>query len=495
MLLRLIIKFRVPINGLIGFCLFIVLVTACRTARRSTVFPPISAVVEAKIDSIRVPSDPEDPAYAGLHMPEVVVNFYKKQQYKSYWHDVRKLSARGKSMVAMIYSARRYGLLPQHYHMLEINKIKKMPELSDDNVSRLDVILTDAFFNLSYDLRVGRISQEKWKYDSTQILTLPDSPTADIKALIESHQPTYSDYHELKRALNTILDTLNDEHRNLLMAGITSDTIQSHRKVQQLEINMDRWRSETADRMDNHVWINIPAFMFYVFERDTLIMDSRIIVGTPVNPTPIFSSKIECFTIFPYWYMPRKIAVNEYLPVIKKDTTFITRNNFDVLDRSGRTVKLSTIDWKKYNANNFPFVLRQREGKENALGIIKFVFDNPYAVYLHDTNAKRLFKNQIRAYSHGCIRLEKAVEFAHYIIGNKRTTLTDHHLDKYLQTQKRVTVSLLKEMPIHIRYITAEVRNGSLVFYKDLYKIDAKLINLIYNENFGNNRQVSRNEL
>lgn len=163
-----------------------------------------------------------------------------------------------------------------------------------------------------------------------------------------------------------------------------------------------------------------------------------------------------------------------------------------MLDKNGKIVKLSTIDWNKYNANNFPFVLRQREGKENALGIIKFVFDNPYAVYLHDTNAKRLFKNQTRAYSHGCIRLEKAVEFAHYIIGDKRTTLTDHHLDRHLKVKKRVTVSLFKEVPIHIRYFTAEVKNGSLVFYNDLYKTDAKLINIIYNENPGNNRQASR---
>jgi murein L,D-transpeptidase YcbB/YkuD len=493
MLLRVAPKFLVQINRLFRLCVFIVLVTACHTARRSTVFQAPNMAHEVQIDSIRIPSDPNDPIYTGLHLPKAVMDFYKKRQYKNYWHDVQTLSDRGKSMIAMIRSARRYGLLPQHYHMLEVNKVAQMPADSIGNGSRLDIILTDAFFSLSYDLRVGRINHERLKYDSAQILGLPDSPGADITAIVESYQPAYSNYHELKRALNVILDTLKPEHRNLLMSGMTSDTIQIHRKIQQIEINMDRWRSETADRTGSHVWINIPAFMFYVFESDSLMMNSRVIVGTPVNPTPVFSSKIECFTIFPYWYMPRKIAVNEYLPVIKKDTTFITRNNFDVLDRNGKTVKLSTIDWKKYNANNFPFVLRQREGKENALGVIKFVFDNPYAVYLHDTNAKRLFKNQVRAYSHGCIRLEKAVEFAHYLIGDKRSTLTGHHLDKYLQGQKRVTISLLKEVPIHIRYLTAEVRHGSLIFYNDLYKIDTKLINLIYRENFGSNSQVNRN--
>ena len=170
-------------------------------------------------------------------------------------------------------------------------------------------------------------------------------------------------------------------------------------------------------------------------------MESPVVVGAPSTPTPVFSSNIECFTIFPYWYMPRKIAVYEYLRVIKLDTSFLSRNNFDVLDRTGKIQNFKTIDWKKYNENNFPFTLRQREEKENSLGIIKFVFDNPYAVFLHDTNSKKLFKHKVRAYSHGCIRLEKAVEFAHYLIGGKRTSISSRALNKYLGEQKRLTIS------------------------------------------------------
>ncbi len=134
---------------------------------------------------------------------------------------------------------------------------------------------------------------------------------------------------------------------------------------------------------------HVPAFMFYLYENDKMVMASKVIVGTPATPTPLFSSKIDCFTIFPYWYVPRKITIEEYLPVIKKDTTFIIRNNFDVLDRDGKIVPLSSINWKQYNKNNFPFIFRQREGTENSLGIIKFIFDNPYAVFLHDTNCSK----------------------------------------------------------------------------------------------------------
>ena len=220
--------------------------------------------------------------------------------------------------------------------------------------------------------------------------------------------------------------------------------------------------------------------MFYVVEQDRIVLESRVIVGAPRTPTPVFSSNIECFTVFPYWYMPRKIAVQEYLPVIKKDTSFISRNNFDVLDRKGKIQDPATINWKQYNADNFPFTLRQREGRENSLGIVKFVFDNPYAVFVHDTNARGLFKHKSRAYSHGCIRLEKAVEFSHYLIGGKRTTIAPQTLNKYLNSDKRVTISLLQTVPIHIRYFTCEVKDGELVIYPDIYKKDAGMINTLY---------------
>jgi L,D-transpeptidase YcbB len=190
--------------------------------------------------------------------------------------------------------------------------------------------------------------------------------------------------------------------------------------------------------------------------------------------------------------VPRKITVNEYLPIIKKDSNFITRNNFDVLDRNGRIQDLSAIDWKKYNRNNFPFTLRQREGTENSLGILKFIFDNPFAVFLHDTNAKRLFKNKKRAFSHGCIRLEKAYEFSHYLIGGNRTKLSPKTLDKYMGEKKRVTINLSHPVPIYIRYLTCDVKNNELLFFDDVYKKDKALIHTLYHQNFASTDRAEK---
>jgi murein L,D-transpeptidase YcbB/YkuD len=242
-------------------------------------------------------------------------------------------------------------------------------------------------------------------------------------------------------------------------------------KIQSVNVNLDRWRQEKTSFGRRYVYINIPSFMLRVIENDTVIFSSKVIVGAVETPTPDISSVIECFTIYPYWHVPRKIAVEEYLPVIQKDTTFITRNNFEVLDRKGKVLNPDSIDWAKYHKNYFPVVLRQREGEENSLGIIKFVFDNPYAVYVHDTNAKRLFSSSRRAFSHGCIRMERAVELAHYLV-NGSLKNKSKVVEKYIKEKQRHTVNLRTPMPIFIRYFTAEVVNNEFLHHKDVYNKD-----------------------
>jgi murein L,D-transpeptidase YcbB/YkuD len=221
---------------------------------------------------------------------------------------------------------------------------------------------------------------------------------------------------------------------------------------------------------------------------DTVRFYSKIIVGKPDKPTPLLSSMVDCIVLFPYWYVPRKIAVEEYLPIIQHDSSFITRNNFEIL-RRGLVVNPDSIDWQMFNENYFPVSLRQREGTENSLGVIKFVFDNPYAVYLHDTNSKRSFSNKMRALSHGCVRVEKAIDLAHILVTGdlikKSNTIT-----RYLKKEERHAISLSKPMPIYIRYITCEYRNDVLYCYADIYNQDAKLLASFYgNKMFENSME------
>lgn len=460
-------------------------VSACqrKVAMSSRSALPIPGIEIIPAKPIVIPEVFSDNVYIGIRHTKEVFDFYRRHDFSTFWLEQNEGTALADSMIMMVRSARRYGLLPQQYHFHEIPQL--MLEPSDERkMARLDVILTDAFLAMAGDLKGGRLKGEKsgTKFDSLQVERLMDSlKVAGARAVLESQEPRYDEYMKLKRALNNILDTINTNDQHLLMNGITNDSIETHMSVQRIEINMERWREETVSLNGTYAIVNVPAFMFYVIEQGEPVLESRVVVGAPATPTPMFSSNIECFTIFPYWYVPRKIAVNEYLPVIKKDTTFIIRNNFDILDRSGKVVPLASIDWHKYNAKNFPFTFRQREGNENSLGIIKFVFDNPYAVFVHDTNSKKLFRNKVRAYSHGCIRLEKASEFAHYLIGDNRSKISSNTLDRYLAEQKRVTISITPPVPIHIRYLTANVRGGKLMIYPDIYKKDKILIRKLYN--------------
>jgi murein L,D-transpeptidase YcbB/YkuD len=221
--------------------------------------------------------------------------------------------------------------------------------------------------------------------------------------------------------------------------------------------------------------------MLYVISDGAVVMESRVIVGKPETPTPELTSNLECLVTYPYWHVPRKIAVEEYLPIIQRDTSFLGRNNFDVLNRKGLLVHPDSVAWSTFSKNYFPVALRQREGTENSMGVVKFVFDNPYAVFLHDTNARRLFKNDIRAYSHGCVRVERAVELSHYLLTGD---VQGHsgRFDRYLKEKLRHTIDFPSTFPIHIRYFTVAAKGYSLVFYKDLYGKDNSIIKAVYGD-------------
>lgn len=192
-------------------------------------------------------------------------------------------------------------------------------------------------------------------------------------------------------------------------------------------------------------------------------------------------SIISSFIIYPYWHAPYSIATKEILPLLQSDASYLKRNNFEVMDRRGNLILADTIQWDLYNADYFPFVLRQREGSENSMGIIKFNFANSYGVYLHDTNTKRLFKAATRPFSHGCVRVEQAVALAHYLVHDDDIYVSPEDLDQYLSLQQRLKIDLQKPIPLKLEYFTAEVLDGTLFFYDDIYKKDSVMIRSLFN--------------
>jgi murein L,D-transpeptidase YcbB/YkuD len=215
-------------------------------------------------------------------------------------------------------------------------------------------------------------------------------------------------------------------------------------------------------------------------EDEVPAFESKVIVGTTRNQTPVLDAFINSFTLYPYWQVPRRIAVNEILPHIKSDSTYLDAHHYEVIDIDGNLLDPLTLDWTSFNRNNFPVIIRQRQGSHNSLGIVKYSFSNPYGVYLHDTNAPRLFKNQKRSLSHGCIRLEKAKDLSYFLLERDSGNVYPEDLDQYYQLQKRLEVRLENPIPLYIRYLTSEYHEGELLFYDDIYNLDHPLRQALY---------------
>ncbi len=244
--------------------------------------------------------------------------------------------------------------------------------------------------------------------------------------------------------------------------------------------NMERWRWLPRDLGQFHVFVNIPTFHVQIVSDDKKIHETRVVVGKTRNKTPVFSDQMEYLVVNPYWNVPKSIASKELLPQIKTDpSAFFSKRNYQVLASvKGRTrvIDPSQLDWSKVEASQVR--LRQTPGTRNALGRIKFMFPNRHAVYLHDTPSKSLFKRDYRAFSHGCVRVHKPLEFADVILS--QTKKWDAARVKRTIGGNERRVNLDKKIPVHLAYFTTWMsEEGVLQVRSDLYGHNKKVKKLM----------------
>ena len=415
-----------------------------------------------------------------LYTGSSIRDFYKRINYKTVWIDQGTFKPAADSLFRFIQCAAYHGLSPGDYHLKLITAILKEP-YTEISASTIDVLFTDAFFTMYFHLKHGRLVKTSLK----RITSFPVDPVNfgllinavqnnSVATLLIGQEPQHKEYKLLKKELAARLNILSGNGYQKVLVGKRPGSLKM--EIEIISLNMERWRWETYPLPDRLVKVNIPLYELQVLDCDSIALSSKVVVGARETPTPVLESLIECFTIYPYWHVPRKISVNELLPIIQKDTAYLRRNSFDVLDKKGKIVDSRTIAWKRLHADYFPYVLRQREGEENSLGIIKFRFDNPYAVYLHDTNAKRHFKQKDRALSHGCVRVEEAVGLAHYLVKGDSINFSSEDLDQYLSLKEQKEIDLMFPIPIHIKYFTYKVDNGELTFLEDVYKRDSVMV-------------------
>ncbi|PYO91944.1 MAG: peptidoglycan-binding protein, partial [Gemmatimonadetes bacterium] len=263
---------------------------------------------------------------------------------------------------------------------------------------------------------------------------------------------------ELKQALEKF-----QSRHGLTADGVVSTATRAElnvpveRRVEQLELNLERWRWLPKDLGHRHIIVNIAAFELEVMDGDSLVMSMRVVVGRPFDRTPVLSDTMRYLVLNPYWHVPTNIATTELLPKLKRDRSYLARYKMRVFPSSrldAQEVDPATVDWSSMTAAHFPYLLRQDPGPRNALGRIKFMFLNKYHIYLHDTPARPLFEETQRDFSHGCIRIQHPIELAVYLLRNDPRWDRDALLAALDDAEDR-SVPLPEPMPIHLLYWTA----------------------------------------
>ena len=239
-----------------------------------------------------------------------------------------------------------------------------------------------------------------------------------------------------------------------------------------------RWMGD-APRGARHIWVNQPDFVARIIDNGRTSFQTRVVIGKNVEDqrSPEFSDQMEYMVINPSWGVPRSITVKEYLPLLQRNANAV--EHLQVVDGNGRVVPRGAVNFAAYSASSFPFGLRQPPSDGNALGKVKFMFPNPYNIYLHDTPAKNLFANEVRAYSHGCIRLGDPVDFAQVLLA-RQTEDPKAVFQAELDSKQESSVSLDQKVPVHLVYFTAwPYGRGQIGYRKDIYGRDAKLFDAL----------------
>jgi murein L,D-transpeptidase YcbB/YkuD len=238
-------------------------------------------------------------------------------------------------------------------------------------------------------------------------------------------------------------------------------------RVRQLELNLERWRWAVPPGRGRSLLVNVPTFLLHAYDDGREALSMRVVTGRRDTPTPVFGEAMTTVVFRPYWNVPANIAATETLPAVLRDRTVIRRQGLEVV-RNGQVVDPSRVDWRRSGGVGF----RQRPGAGNALGLVKFLFPNPFNVYLHDTPEDGLFRRTRRTFSHGCVRVEKPEELARWVLEGRGWTAAS--IAAAMRRGGERGVRLAEPVAVSIGYFTAWVEDdGTVRFLPDVYGHDA----------------------
>jgi len=252
-------------------------------------------------------------------------------------------------------------------------------------------------------------------------------------------------------------------------------------RIKYIRLNIDKIKRFRRRSRDIRMELNIPSFRLNFLDKNELVDTIRVVVGKPEHPTPVFGNTVQYIVVNPWWKIPESIVKNEMLDHLIKDPYYYERKGkvlHKTWDTDSERIDPGTVKWSKYKGNKkyIPYRFMQVPSSKNALGKIKFMFPNNFSVYIHDTPSKSLFFKTYRAYSHGCMRIQKPRELLKAFAMYNKNINVDEIMDQ-LKTTKNSTIPLEKHVPIDITYLTAFVDvYGNMNFRKDVYGYDKMML-------------------
>ncbi len=282
-----------------------------------------------------------------------------------------------------------------------------------------------------------------------------------LEDVMKELEPSFPAYTSLKKHYTRLSEAGQADSAALIARGL----------------NTYRWIHRQAQGADRLVLVNIRGA--YLVGMDSVgkeLVRMNVIVGKADSPTPGLDTYATNVITFPYWNIPKSIAVKEMIPKIQENIYYLERNGIKVIDTKGQVVDEHQIDWNDMSADHFPYRFRQDTGEDNSLGFMKVNIQNPLAIYLHDTNVRTLFDAKQRWRSHGCVRLENPAQLANFIAGE--SLLADDFIEKSLasaeEDRKPTTHPLKKKVPTFLYYMPVDVdQNGNLLNFEDIYELES----------------------
>jgi len=409
--------------------------------------------------------------------------------------------------------------------------------------ARADVMFTDAYISMARDLGLGRLAKDSVTLRNDSLMSSDTFfvqhfqeaiAQKNIRGSLEQLEPKLKGYTDLKAGIPHFLDSaelkkvtyvfypnkdsaamMKQVETRLAELGFTTNAADSSslkdairkyqkqhnipvtgkigdktvaslnssdwQKFKRIAVNLDRYKLLPDTLPHQYIWVNLPGFYLQLWNDDTLVLESKIVVGKPLTRTPLLTSKITDMVTYPQWTIPESIILKEVLPGLKKDTNYLKKKGYSLINARGDEVYASSVKWAKYT-KGIPYKVVQGSGDDNALGILKFNFNNKYAVYLHDTNQRYFFNKSFRALSHGCVRVQQWNKLAHFIINNDSlnaapniNTFKTDSLKAWLKRKEKHVIPVRTKLPVFIRYAGCTGINGSVRFYDDIYNEDRML--------------------